>query len=223
MENANYSEQTPLGFVDRLSTRKRRLMFELFLRNFPTTSFQTVLDIGVTADRTSLSSNYFERWFPEPHKIFALSNQAGFFLEKIYPGLRFMQGDARQLPFQNESIDVIFSSAVIEHIGSRVEQMRMIAECYRVARIGFFITTPNRWHPIEVHTLLPLLHWLPKSWHRKLLNFLGYRFYASEENLNLLDGKTIREMCQALSINSFSLMKLRAFGFVSHQILVVKK
>ena len=26
-----------------------------------------------------------------------------------------------------------------------------------------FLTTPNRWFPIEVHTRLPLVHWLPNA------------------------------------------------------------
>ena len=26
-----------------------------------------------------------------------------------------------------------------------------------------FVTTPNRWFPIEVHTRLPLVHWLPET------------------------------------------------------------
>jgi hypothetical protein len=36
-----------------------------------------------------------------------------------------------------------------------------VAEALRVARRAF-VTTPNRWFPIEVHTLLPLVHWLPE-------------------------------------------------------------
>jgi hypothetical protein len=26
-----------------------------------------------------------------------------------------------------------------------------------------FLTTPNRWFPIEVHTRLPFVHWLPEA------------------------------------------------------------
>ena len=33
--------------------------------------------------------------------------------------------------------------------------------------------TPNRWFPIEFHTLLPLVHWLPPEHFRKLLVLTG--------------------------------------------------
>ncbi len=34
-----------------------------------------------------------------------------------------------------------------------------------MSRKGLFVTTPNRWFPIEFHTVLPLVHWLPKRQH----------------------------------------------------------
>ena len=51
---------------------------------------------------------------------------------------------------------------MIEHVGGREQQRRFVEESLRVARRAF-ITTPNRWFPVEVHTLLPLVHWLPDS------------------------------------------------------------
>ena len=36
-----------------------------------------------------------------------------------------------------------------------------MSEALRVAPRAF-VTTPNRWFPIEVHTRLPLVHWLPE-------------------------------------------------------------
>ena len=41
------------------------------------------------------------------------------------------------------------------------EQRRFVAELCRVAP-RVFISTPNRWFPLEVHTRLPLVHWLPE-------------------------------------------------------------
>ena len=49
---------------------------------------------------------------------------------------------------------------MIEHVGPRDAQRRFVDEALRVARRAF-VTTPNRWFPLEVHTRLPLVHWLP--------------------------------------------------------------
>ena len=56
----------------------------------------------------------------------------------------------------------MFSNAVIEHVGGRAEQRRFVDESLRVAPRAF-VTTPNRWFPVEVHTRLPLVHWLPDA------------------------------------------------------------
>jgi hypothetical protein len=42
-----------------------------------------------------------------------------------------------------------------------VRQQAFVREALRVGR-RVFLTTPNRWFPIELHTRLPLVHWLPK-------------------------------------------------------------
>ena len=56
----------------------------------------------------------------------------------------------------------MFSNAVIEHVGGRDRQRKFVTEAIRVGR-RVFITTPNRLFPVEVHTRLPLVHWLPDS------------------------------------------------------------
>ena len=89
---------------------------------------------------------------------------------------------------------MVHSSAVIEHVGAFARQARMIAECARVAGRAFCITTPNRWFPVEVHTVLPLVHWLPKPVFRGLMRRTGRGFFADEANLNLM---TRSEMLRA--------------------------
>jgi len=83
---------------------------------------------------------------------------------------------------------VVHSSAVIEHVGSLASQCAFVAECCRVARRAVFITTPNRWFPVEFHTVLPLVHWLPKEIFRALMRRTGRGFFADERNLNLMTG-----------------------------------
>lgn len=223
MSEIYYSRQKPGKWLDSISLKKRMEMLDLFYKEFPGNNTSSVLDVGVTVDKTALASNYFEKNYPVKSKIIALSNQDASFLEDVYPGLKFKQGDARKLPFSDKSIDVVFSSAVIEHIGTFENQKKMIAECYRVAKQGVFITTPNRWFPIEVHTLFPFIHWLPKIMHRTILKLFGLKFYASEENLNLMDSSLLTRICQELGIDNFSIKKVNTFGFISNLVLVIKK
>lgn len=84
-------------------------------------------------------------------------------------GATLLRGDGKRLPFVDDSFDVVFSNAVVEHIGGPREARRFLDESRRVARLLVIHTTPNRWFPIETHTRLPLLHWLPRRFHPRLL------------------------------------------------------
>jgi hypothetical protein len=82
-------------------------------------------------------------------------------------------GDARSLPFDDKSFDYVFSNAVIEHVGGPAGAQRMLEESRRVARLGAYHTTPDRWFPIETHTQVPFLHWLPHAWQPPFFSRLG--------------------------------------------------
>jgi hypothetical protein len=56
----------------------------------------------------------------------------------------------------------------------------MVADCLRVARRGIFLTTPNRWFPVEFHTQLPLLHWLPNDAYRPIYRAIGLEFFCRQ-------------------------------------------
>ncbi|MCJ7830433.1 MAG: hypothetical protein MUP74_03500, partial [Desulfobacterales bacterium] len=94
------------------------------------------------------------------------------------------------------AFDIVFCSAVIEHVGDRRHQRRFLWELLRVAR-RFFILTPNRFYPIEFHTFLPLLHWLPAAQYQPVLRLLGMHFWSRTENLNLLTPHTLRTLFPA--------------------------
>jgi hypothetical protein len=51
---------------------------------------------------------------------------------------------------------------VVEHVGGKEQQRQFVAELCRVAP-RVFLSTPNRWFPIETHTLVPFVHWLPRQ------------------------------------------------------------
>jgi hypothetical protein len=77
-------------------------------------------------------------------------------------------GDGRRLPFPDGAFDLVFSNAVIEHVGDFESQRQFAEECRRVGR-GYYVQTPNRRFPVEVHLMRPFIHWLPRRLQRLLL------------------------------------------------------
>lgn len=147
--------------------RSRQRKFALFMETIAPTAETTVLDVGVDdfgfGEHPGCATlNFFEELYPWQERITALGLHEGERFRARYPQATYVQGDALNLPFGDGAFDVIFSNAVIEHVGGREEQRRFVAEGLRVARRAF-VTTPNRWFPVEVHTRLPFVHWLPDA------------------------------------------------------------
>jgi SAM-dependent methyltransferase len=159
-----------MKLVDAVSLRSRRRKLRLFLDEVRPTAATTVLDVGV--DEVGFgregghsgcgTHNFFEELYPWPARITALGLHDGVGFARRHPEIAYVTGDACALPFPDHSFDVVFSNAVIEHVGDVERQRLFVAEALRVGR-RVFLTTPNRWFPIELHTRLPLVHWLPKA------------------------------------------------------------
>ena len=83
--------------------------------------------------------------------------------------------------------------------------------------------TPNRFHPLEFHTKIPIIHWLPKNIHRKILKYLNLEFYSEEKNLNLLSINDLKKICKILNIKKYKILKHKLFFLTSNLILVIYK
>ena len=154
-----------MRLVDAISLRSRRRKLRLFLEELRPTAETRILDVG--ADELGFGQgdgcgtiNFFEELYPWPEQITALGLQDGAAFRVRYPHVRYVQGDACALPFADGEFDIVFSNAVIEHVGDRAKQRLFVSEALRVGR-RVFLTTPNRRFPVEVHTRLPFVHWLP--------------------------------------------------------------
>jgi hypothetical protein len=153
--------------VDAISLRSRERKLRLFMEELQPTPETTVLDVG--ADELGFGEgdgcgtlNFFEERYPWPERLTALGLHEGRGFRERYPDIRYVQGDACALPFGDAEFDIVFSNAVIEHVGGRDRQRKLVSEAIRVGR-RVFITTPNRRFPVEIHTKLPLVHWLPDA------------------------------------------------------------
>lgn len=207
--------------VHELQRAPRRAMFDFFMRELRPAETDTVLDLGATS-LTDPLENMFELYYPWPERVTAAGVEDCSFLEARHPGLKFARLQAgKPLPFPDDAFDVGFCSAVIEHAGSRADQRRFLAELIRVTR-RCFVTTPNRWYPVELHTRLPLLHWLPAPLFRAALSMLGFEFYAKEENLNLLTASELRALLPP-ALKSARIGRQRFLGLPSNLLLVVEK
>ena len=111
---------------------------------------------------------------------------------------RFLREDGRHLPFSDGEFDWVFCQAAIERAGGFEHQCELLRELDRVARKGIFVATPNRRHPLEFHTGLPFLHWLPAPWWRRALLLAGKRARASANGLDLLDAPALRRLASGL-------------------------
>ena len=64
---------------------------------------------------------------------------------------------------------------------------------------------------------------LPKNIHRFILNLIGKKFYASEDNLNLLSENDLRHMCSVLNVKKYKIIKYKFLFFTSNLILLIEK
>jgi SAM-dependent methyltransferase len=69
-----------------------------------------------------------------------------------------------RLPWSDGAFDLVLAVGVVEHLPVRFRR-RQVDEYYRVLRTGGHVAifdTPNRWFPLETHSVgLPLVQWLP--------------------------------------------------------------
>ncbi len=167
------------GLAARASLWNRRHKLALFLETMRPGPETRVVDVGVgdtgfgTEPGVASSHNFFEALYPWPERITAVSDVPLPNFAREFPLVRCVTASGTELPFEDDSFDLAFSNAVVEHVGGRGDQQRrFVGELCRVAP-QVFISTPNRWFPVETHTLLPFLHWLPRPAADRAFGALG--------------------------------------------------
>ena len=196
-------------------------MFAYLMKIIPFDATTSVIDVGVTPDDRLPESNFFEALYAYPHNVTATSIEDASNLERAFPGVRFVRTSGIALPFPDQSFDVAVSFAVLEHVGDRERQGQFLGELVRVART-VFITTPDRRFPVELHTFLPLVHWLPQPIHQRILRTLGMEFWAKTENLNLLNASELTALTRSVGVAT-SLERHRLLGLSSNLLLHLRR
>lgn len=198
--------------------RARKKMFQVFMEYMEPNKEDCVLDAGVAPVKgimgaKTITNNFFEYLYPYTNQITATSIEDASILEETFKGLTFVRTEPYKTPFEDRSFDIVFSNAVVEHTGTREQQSKFIHEYCRIGK-KFFFTTPNKWFPIEPHSALPFVHWLPASIFRKILKMLGKKALADESILNLLTTKEFVSLFPE-SVN-LKIIKIRTMGLTSN-------
>jgi SAM-dependent methyltransferase len=97
-----------------------------------------------------------------------------------HPNLDVVVYDGKHVPFPDGSVSAVASGHIIEHTPSPFEYLK---EHMRVLEPGgvLFLEFPDRYHPIELHTGVPSVEWMPRPARRLALRFRESRFSRSSE------------------------------------------
>ena len=181
------------------------------------------LDIGTTNDFDKKSSNLIIKNLREITILKSISNQKideSFFNISL---TKSITNDFTNIEIDKMSSDLVISSATIEHVGNEKNQIKMIENIIKLSKKYFVITTPNKLYPIDFHTKIPLIHWLPKKVHRFLLKIIGLNYLSKEENLNLLSKSDLEKMMRNFNaLVDFKIKTINLFSFVSNVIVIGK-
>jgi hypothetical protein len=200
-----------------LQPRFRGKRWQHFLRTFPVDPATPILDVG----------GHPGEWMAgvETPVTVTIVNvgpwPAGL---NAPPRFIYCEGDARALPFADGAFPIAYSNSVIEHMGSWEDQQRFAEEIRRVGR-NLYVQTPYRWFPVEPHFLAFFVHWLPRSWHRRLLPLFSIRgWFRKGDDVDV--GKLVEEV-RLLSVSEMKRLfpdceihRERVFGFVKSLIAV---
>ena len=209
-------------FTDKIIHNKRLEMISLIKQELKDNNFKDILDIGTTADNSE-SSNLIIKSLKNFKIYKSISDQkivSSFFSKALQKSIT---DEFSHDEIETYGSDVVISNATLEHVGSNQEQSKMLENIVKLTKNFFIIITPNRMHPIEFHSKIPFMHWLPKKIHRKFLSLVGMSFLSKEKNLNLLNTGDIRNLIKKFDNIDFKIKYINFLLFKSNIILIGKK
>tara|TARA_B100001059_G_C17602568_1_gene460319 strand:- start:82 stop:756 length:675 start_codon:yes stop_codon:yes gene_type:complete len=222
MQNNKIYSSNHLKIFDRIVTKKRLEIVNIINNQIILNNINDVLDIGTTSDTENKSSNFIIKNLKNIKNFNSISNQlitSSFFKKKLQKSII---KNFSEYEIENFKSDLVVSNATIEHVGNYNNQKAMVSNMIKLSKKMVIISTPYRYHPLEFHTKIPFIHWLPKKIHRKILKNFNLTFYSKEENLNLLSKSDLNSFIKNEEITSeFRYIK---FLFLrSNLIFILKK
>ena len=171
----------------------------------------SILDVGFADREFSQVDNYLERHYPWQSQITALGIRGNEHFSLRYPDVRVVLYDGKTFPFPDKTFEIGWSNAVIEHVGNEDSQLFFVKELVRTCKKVYF-TTPNRFFPVEVHTRIPFLHWLPKKYFDKILSATS-KYWAAGDYMHLLSKRKLKNIFKKAGITNYRIFHNKLMGF----------
>lgn len=165
--------------VNRVRAQARGKRARIFAENFTITSETRVIDIG--SEDGSAIARVLAGTCVRPQNVFIADINEAFVKagQNQYGFTPIVIPESGTLPFPDQFFDVVYCSSVIEHVtipknevwgvrSAREFMERALAQqavfAREIRRLGkaYFVQTPNKWFPVESHTWLPFVGYLPR-------------------------------------------------------------
>lgn len=117
--------------------------------------------------------------------------------------IKFIDGIAQKMPFENETFDLITSTSTLEHIEGT---QNVIKEIFRVLKPGgyFYLNAPNYLWFREPHYMLPMLPLMPKIF----LKIIARTTNRNPKYINHIRYLTPRFLCKILKSEGFTIKNI---------------
>ncbi|MFH1957597.1 MAG: methyltransferase domain-containing protein [bacterium] len=105
--------------TEKIILKSRKNKYDLFISLMKPRRVEKLLDVGVSPF-LGRATNFLELWYPYPENITALTNDESEKFKNFnrrFPKVRLVFGDGKNLPFPDNCFDIVFSNAVVEHVG----------------------------------------------------------------------------------------------------------
>jgi hypothetical protein len=212
-----YNAIAPFMKQFRLS-RARRIK-----RVFPDIDNRSIIDIGGSLHFWNLVQSELR---PREVVIYNVAMDSQFDAANVGQttgNIRATLYDGKHIPVSDKQIDILLCNSVIEHVPPR-ERAGLAREIARAAR-NYVIQTPAKVFPLELHFLMPFLHWLPRRLGRALVRFspLGLAMRNATATQQFFDEINLLTANEFRSLFPEGQLVVERFLFIPKSYLIINK